>query len=326
MSFNLVQLPNIQNLNRSPSEQNSMYNIAICIPTYKRTFLLKKLILSIANCKIDTSLIKDLNIIVIDNDIERTAEKTVIELKTKLYGILKLHYFNYEKRGLSNIRNELFKIALDYNPDFIAGIDDDEYVSADWLNELLLTITSTNGDIAMGPGISVFDHQVSPYIAYWFKHPHQINHENINSFQTTNFIISARFLLEQKIEFDPRFNSTGAEDTFFGVTAIKNGAKIYWAARAIAYETIQKKRASLNWLIKRRFRTAITYTYILIIEKKYLWLLKKVFVNIIYLITGIIALPLLISKFKFKYWGVLKLAEGFGGFAGLVNIRYHEYK
>lgn len=303
-----------------------MYNIVIGIPTYKRPLMLKELIFSIIDCNINKSLIKDVNIIVVDNDIDKTAEKIVNELKEKYYGIYKLNYFNYPVKGLANVRNQLFKRALTYNPDFIIGIDDDEFVTPDWLNELVSAITTAKADIAIGPAIPVFDHNVSPYIAYWFNHPDMVDLQNINFFQTTNYIIAVNFLVNQKIQFDQRFNTTGAEDSYFGVTAIKKGAKIYWAGKAIVYETIQEKRASLNWLIKRRFRTAITYTYILILEKKYLLLFKKILVNIIYLISGIFALLLVSFKFKFRYWGLLKLAESFGGFAGLANIKYHEYK
>src|ERR1035437_8313843 len=96
-----------------------MYNIAICIPTYKRPLMLKKLILSIITCNINKSLIKNVTIIVVDNDIDKTAEKIVNELKERFYETSNLHYFNYDKKGLSNVRNKLFNKALEYNPDYI---------------------------------------------------------------------------------------------------------------------------------------------------------------------------------------------------------------
>ena len=332
MSDNSVPFQKLLKINKDGYVQDNryiqtiMYNVAICIPTYKRPLMLQKLLLSILDCNIDKSIIKDINIIVVDNDIDKTAETVVTELKEKFYENSKLHYFNYSKKGLSNVRNELFKRALEYHPDFIVGIDDDEYVTSNWLNELLITITLTGGDIAVGPGIPVFEDKVPIYVASNFKNRNLINHQNITTFQTTNFIISVNFLITQKLEFDERFNTTGAEDSFFGVTAIKRGAKLYWAGKAIAYETILKNRASLKWLLNRKFRTAITYTYILILEKNYLMLLKKILVNILYLLAGIIGLLLLPFKINRRYWGILKLAESFGGFAGLVNIKFHEYK
>lgn len=325
MNQNIVQVLYKQKFNPDRSIYNGMYNIAICIPTYKRPLLLKKLIESIAHCNFNTT-IKDVNIIVVDNDIEKTAEIIVQNLRKQFNGILKLCYDNYSEKGLVNVRNQLFKIALEFQPDFIVGIDDDEYVSPEWLNELLSSILTTNGEVAVAPYTPVFEPAVPSYISYWFKYPPLHNNQSIKFFHAGNFIARASFLLEHKMEFDQRFNTTGAEDTYFGISVMKNGGKMYWAEKAQAYETFDEKRACLNWLIKRRFRTAITYTYILIVEKSYLLLAKKVLVNFIYLLIGILALLFVLFKFKLRYWGVLKIAESFGGFAGLANIKFHEYK
>jgi glycosyltransferase involved in cell wall biosynthesis len=302
-----------------------MYNIVIGIPTYKRPLMLKKLILSITECNINKSLIKDLSIIVIDNDIDKTAEKIVRELTDRFYGIHKLNYYNYPVKGLSNVRNKLFSKALELNPDYFVCIDDDEYPSSDWLNQLLLTITIIKADITLGPVIPVFENEVSPYISNWFKYQKLKNHERVKFFWTSNFIISVSFLLKHKIKFDERFNITGSEDSYYGVTALKKGAKICWASNAIVYETIPAKRAKLTWLIKRRYNGAITFVYILKLEKNYFGLLKKFLINIAYFLSGSMALVVIPFPFKWKYWGILKISESLGGFAGLFDIQYHEY-
>jgi glycosyltransferase involved in cell wall biosynthesis len=61
-----------------------MYNITICIPTYKRPEMLKKLVQSIVENNINKTLIKEVNIIVADNDAEKTAESLINELKKKI--------------------------------------------------------------------------------------------------------------------------------------------------------------------------------------------------------------------------------------------------
>lgn len=303
-----------------------MHNLTICIPTYKRPQMLKKLILSIMDNNIDESLIKDANIIIVDNDIERTAEEITNELKTLCDDHYKLSYHNYPEKGLSNVRNEIFKCALEAGPDYIICIDDDEYTTPDWLKQLISTITLNKGDIAMGPVIPEIGSKVSPAISFWFKNPTQKkNNQGIDYFESGNFIICTKFLLQNKLEFDNRFNLTGAEDSYFGVVALKKGAKIFWAAHAIAYETIPEKRATLNWLVKRSYRGALTFTYILLLEKKYVRILKKIIVNVIYFIVGTFSLLLLPFRLKLKYWGIIKIAESVGSFAGLAGIKYHEY-
>lgn len=302
-----------------------MNKIAIGIPTYKRSDMLKKLILSILGCKIDKSLIKFINIIVIDNDIDRTAENTVKELTGSFNDCSELEYYNYPKKGLSNVRNELFKRAIRANPDYIICIDDDEYPSVDWLNELLLTITATKSDIVLGPVIPEFENGVSPYISYWFKYKKLMDCQKVNFFWTGNFIICTDFLLRNNLKFDERFNSTGSEDSYFGVTALKSGASICWSKGAVVYETIPLKRARLKWLIKRSYNGAVTYNYILRLEKNNFGLLKKTLISIAYFLSGLAALVLILLPIRWKYWGMLKISESFGGFAGLFGAQFHEY-
>lgn len=302
-----------------------MYNIVIGIPTYKRPLMLKKLILSIFDCNINKSLIKDINIIIVDNDIEKTAEKTVKELIDESYGIHKLNYYNYPVKGLSNVRNEIFNKALEFNPDHILCIDDDEYPSADWINQLLSAITAIKAEIVLGPVIPVFEDKVSPFIPYWFKYPDLENYQKVDFFWTSNFIICTDFLLKHKIKFDERFNITGSEDSYFGVRALNKGAKICWANNAVVYETIPPKRANLKWLIKRKYNGALTFIYILKLEKNYLGLLKKIIISIAYLLSGGMALVVIPFPFRWKYWGIIKISESMGGFAGLFGIQFHEY-
>lgn len=302
-----------------------MYKIVIGIPTYQRPLMLEKLLFSINGCNINKSLIKDVNIIVIDNDIDKSAEKIVNKLTDQFNDPFKLNYYNYPVKGLSNVRNELFSMAFRYKPDYIVCIDDDEYATPDWLNQLLLVITEIKADIVLGPVIPVFENNVKSYISNWFRYKKLLNHQRIEFFWTGNFIINVDFLLNNKIEFDERFNFTGSEDSYFGVTALKAGANICWARNAIVNETIPPNRAKLKWLIKRSYNNASTFTYILKLEKNYIRILKKILINIAYFLSGCFAMVTLPFPFRNRYWGILKISESIGGFAGLFGMKYHEY-
>ena len=303
-----------------------MNNIAICIPTYKRPLMLKKLILSIYQSNINTNLIKNINIIILDNDIEKTAEKTFVELKESFESDYKLHYSIHPIKGISNARNELIRRGLSFNPNFLVFIDDDEYVTTEWLNELVKTIINNNADFARGPVIRVFDDTVPEYISCWFRKITYSNNMQIDSIVTDNLILSTKSLLNFDVWFDTRFNIIGNGDSYFGIQILKKGAKIFWAADALVYETIPESRANIKWLIKRIYRGASAFTYILKLEKEYLKLIKKILVSLIYIISGIGALILMILPIKKRYWGILTLTEGIGGLTGLVNLLYKEYK
>lgn len=303
-----------------------MNNITICIATYKRPEMLTNLIQTIIKCNLDRTLIKDVNIIVVDNDIDKTGEFAIEEQKRLFYNLIRIDYYNYPVKGITNVRNVLIKKASLLNPDFIVFIDDDEYVTSEWLNELVKTITDNNSDAARGPVIAVLDKSVSEYVSCWFEREKYQNNSRIYSLTTGNLILRFTSLKEFDVWFDSRLNITGSSDSFFGSQILKKGAKINWAANAITFETIPKNRANLKWLIKRIYRLSSTYTYVAKLEKEYLKLLKKIIVSFIYTTLGVGALILILFPIRKKYWGILKLTEGIGGITGALNILYKEYK
>src|SRR5665647_3191 len=238
-----------------------MYNLTICIPTYKRPVMLKKLVQSIIVCNLNKTLIKDVNIIVVDNDVDKTAELVINELKERFYNSYKIDYFNHPAKGISNVRNELIKKALLLNPDFIVFIDDDEYVTTEWLNELVKTIINNNADAVRGPVLAKIDETIPDYISCWFKRESYPDNFQLNTLTTGNLIIKRSSLQKYNVWFDTRFNIIGNGDSYFGIQLLKKGARFFWASNAIAYETIPQSRANINWLIKRIYRGASGFTY-----------------------------------------------------------------
>jgi succinoglycan biosynthesis protein ExoM len=303
-----------------------MYKIVICIPTYRRPLLLKKLVRSISKCNIDASLIKDFTMIVVDNDEGKTAMPAINELKEELDSFAnKITYVNYPLKGLANVRNELIRNALLLNPDYITFVDDDEYVSPEWLNELVKTITVNKADIVLGPVVSIIDNKVPGYVSCWHERQNYPNNTKLEFIRSGNLIIDTKSFLEKNVWFDTRFNTTGAEDVFFGSQMLKKGAKIYWAANAVAYEPVPESRTNLKWLMKRKYNGAANFTVILKLEKNYPALVKKALVNVAYFISGSLALLIVPFPIKNKYWSVVKISESIGGFAGLLNLQLHEY-
>ncbi len=303
-----------------------MNKIIIAIPTYKRPEMLKKLLLSIKDCNIDKSIIGEIRIIVVDNDIEKSAEDSVKNLLLESPEIQNVVYHNFSEKGLSKVRNEMLRKAFELNPDFIVFIDDDEFVSKDWLNELVKTIIINNADIARGPAFVVMAEDTPDYISCWFDRENYPNNSELHTLTSGNLIMRRTSLQKFGIWFDNRFNTTGSEDSFFGIQLLKKGAKIFWAAKAIAYETIPEQRTNLDWLMKRNYRVAGTFTYILKVEKENLKLIKKAIVSLAYVLIGLITMILAVLPIKRRYWGIFKLSEGLGGIAGLGNKIYSEYK
>jgi hypothetical protein len=288
--------------------------------------MLKKLVQSIIDSSFNKDIIKEVYIIVVDNDENKTAEAVMHELKERYNELFFLDYYCHPLKGISNVRNESIKRALSFNPDFIVFVDDDEWVTPEWLNELVKTILINNADAVRGPAIAVLDKKISENIAYWFKRKTYPNNARIRLMETNNLILNCVSLKKFGIWFDPRFNIIGSGDSYFGIQMLNKGAIICWAADAVVYETIPGSRANLNWLIKRIYRGASTYSYVLKLEKEYLKIIKKIFISVIYILGGILALIITPIPVKKRYWGILKLSEGVGGLTGLFDMLYYEYK
>ena len=183
-----------------------MNNIVIAIPTYKRPIMLRKLILSIADLNIDKALIHSVSILVVDNDIEKTAEETINKLIIETDGIHKLYYFNYAVKGLSNVRNELLRKSFELTSDFIVFIDDDEFVTREWLNELVKTMINNNADVVRGPAFAELDDYIPDHVACWFKRENFPDNLKLNTLTTGNLILRTSSLQKYNVWFDNRFN------------------------------------------------------------------------------------------------------------------------
>ena len=106
-----------------------MNHLVIGIPTYKRPLLLEKLINSIYKCNVDSNFICEIDILIVDNDISKTAKNTASKSKNIGNDKFKLHYHHYPIKGLSNVRNKIIEKANEFDPDYIVFVDDDEYVT-----------------------------------------------------------------------------------------------------------------------------------------------------------------------------------------------------
>lgn len=303
-----------------------MHNVTICIPTYKRQLMLKKLVENIASSSNNNSDLNISKIIITDNDIEKSALSTVDELTTRFSGKLNISYIHCATKGLANVRNELLKEGLKTESDFIAFIDDDEYPDPEWLNKLLETSLKNDADLTTGPKIPVFESKVPEYIACWFKEHEHKNNERVNHIDTGNLLIRTRSLLKNKVWFDTDFNKTGGEDTYFGYEMLKRGSTIYWSGNAIVFETIPEHKSKIRWLFTKHYSFANIYTYIIKKDKDYSKLTKKFLVSLIYIVSGIISLVIIPFPVKYRYWGLLKISSGIGGLTALFGVRYKMYK
>ncbi|MGH7835013.1 MAG: glycosyltransferase [Candidatus Binatia bacterium] len=226
--------------------------IDVCIATYKRPQLLRKLLLSLVAQETGGEF--SFSIIVADNDAQRSAEPVVGELNA---GGQKIIYAVEPEQNISLARNKSLSFATG---DYIATIDDDEYADSRWLLNLYRAITSHHADVVHGPVIPEFHSRTPHYIRQGFMRPNPPTGSTEKYFLNTGNTLFRRQLIEGlPAPFDPRFGRTGGEDTAFFYELKGRGCRMTWCREALVFERVASRRANLMWLLRRRFRHGNLY-------------------------------------------------------------------
>lgn len=227
--------------------------IDICIATYKRPDLLKKLLLSLITQETKGEF--RFNIIVVDNDAQRSAETTVREFETDGQRII---YDVEPEQNVSLARNRSLSHAAG---DYIATIDDDEYADSQWLLNLYKTMISYEADVIHGPVSSIFDKKTPNYIikSGVFTRPNPPTGTENYICRSGNSLFRRRLIEHTATPFDPSFGRTGGEDTNFFENLRKQGYKMVWCREAQVFEFVSLERANLVWILKRNFRIGNTW-------------------------------------------------------------------
>lgn len=197
-------------------------NLTIAIITYKRP---KKLHRCLSSLVIQSK--KPQEIIVVDNDKNLTAKKTVSDFKN----ILPIRYILEKKQGVPFARNKALKVC---KTKYLGFIDDDCVAKKDWVKQTSVVIKKFP-KISYFVGWSGLLNQNKPAALaqfirynYWFK-KNLLKNNEVSPFNldTKNIIFKLRDLKRQKINFKKAFNRglIDAADTELGFQLENAGLK-----------------------------------------------------------------------------------------------------
>ena len=309
--------------------ESSPPTIAVCIPSYKRPALLRDLLTSLEEQTFPLNGAMKWIVAVIDNDPEETARKVCEEFAQNHK--FDLHYIVEKRVGLSHVRNAALDFAVG-RADCICFIDDDEKPCPCWLDELVHIQRKTNADCVYGPVPSILPAGTPPWIVKgrFFDRPAFEDAAELswNKAGTGNLLISCDFLRRSRLRFDHRFSHSGGEDSFFLLEATRKfGARIFGAAKAIAWEQIPPSRTALSWILRRRFRAGSTHSMCeRLIGSPPAKLLLRGMKGVAHIGIGILTSPLGLLMGRHAVARSLgRLALGSGMCAGLLGFTYKEY-
>jgi succinoglycan biosynthesis protein ExoM len=219
--------------------------IDVCICTFRRSSLIDT-IRSVAtqDARGDIAI----RIVVADNDVVPSAQSCLAEAERSGVAIA---YVHAPAQNISIARNACLDAA---ETRWIAFIDDDEIAAPDWLATL---VAARDGcEVVFGRSRAMLD---DPAVPRWMRegrfHDNEIGPRDgaFNGY-TCNVLIDREFLRGHGIRFLEPLGRTGGEDTMLFDDVRRAGGHARYVATAVVDEEIPPHRATLSWLVRRRFR------------------------------------------------------------------------
>lgn len=135
--------------------------------------------------------------------------------------------------------------------DLIAFLDDDEYPSVNWLNEMVEVYKDCHSVVVAGPVIPIFEDACPEWVKTTDLHNvrNRKNKGTINMTGTGNVLIDTTHI--KAFKFNRTFGQTGGSDTEFFLRLYDAGHIMHWASDALVYEDIPADRAQTAYMLKR---------------------------------------------------------------------------
>ena len=195
-------------------------------------------------------------VIVADNDDIASARAMVEAWKaTSSHDVTYLHA---PAHNISIARNAILHAS---RAPRLAFIDDDETVDPDWLAELWRRMDETGAAAVLGPVRSSFGAAAPAWMRSGTFHDTQPVRVrgSIRTGYTCNVLLDTGAPAVRGRRFDPALGRSGGEDTAFLSAVHAAGGSIDYAERALVREHVPDERATMRWLLQRRYRFGQTH-------------------------------------------------------------------
>jgi glycosyltransferase involved in cell wall biosynthesis len=288
--------------------------------------------------------VPDLSIVIADNECSEDAE-ALCERFAEDSG-LRMRYLREPQRGISHARNACLA-AIPDGCDFFAMIDDDEIPYADWIEELLLAQQRTAADVVQGRVLPELPDGAPGWIARGGYFDWQLNSDEARAAQqqgyadlrrarTNNVLVRHAVVREMGLWFDPRLALTGGEDIAFFEAIHAAGYRIVYAPLACVRDIIPPERTTLDYLWRTWYRVGCNERwkgFHLGKPNASRWRLlsrrwKRTGTHAFLLGLALLVGNLLRGRASLDHLGegILLIARGLGRAAGLLGIRYEQYR
>lgn len=291
-----------------PAVETRVAHISVCICTYKRAVLLRRLLDELA--RQETGGLFSYSVVIADNDEGRSAE-TVVDLARAELG-LAIKYCMEPRQNIALARN---KVVAHAHGEFLAFIDDDEFPRSDWLLSLFRTCQEHNVDGVLGPVLRHFDQTPPRWLEKSNFYVRRVNPTGMPvewlEARTGNVLLKRDLVLGDPAPFRPEFRA--GEDQDFFRRKIAEGRRFIWCAEAEAFETVPPARWNRKYLLRKALLRGAT---------------AGLHTNAMGVIKSLIAIPLYTLALPFAFVGgqqyvmtlLVKICDHLGKLLILVGI------
>jgi glycosyltransferase involved in cell wall biosynthesis len=226
--------------------QQGVPHISVCICTYKRPLLLRRLLSEVVRQQ--TGGLFTFSIVVADNDAARSAEDTVADIR--LNSTLPVKYCVESRQNIAQARNKVIENA---DGEFVAFIDDDEFPVQNWLLTLFIACNEYKVDGVLGPVKRHFDETPPVWIQKSHFYDRRVNPTGMpvdwQEARTGNVLLKKHMFVGDAAPFRPEFRA--GEDQDFFRRKIEEGCVFIWCAEAEAYEVVPPARWKRMYLLRK---------------------------------------------------------------------------
>lgn len=241
----------------------SAVDLSIVVCTYRRPELLAACLRSCLEQQRPDGVRYE--IVVVDNDAQRSAGPVVAALEAET--AVPLRYVHEPVANIATARNRGVREAVGT---FVAFIDDDFIVPAEWMAAALRAFTRSGADVVLGDVRPIFEGDVAPgagVVAAYTRHARE--HGGRVVVQADGYTPGARSgnaLLRRSFcfvggggWFDPAFGRSGGEDAEFFLRLGRRRPHIVASREAFVFDFVPRSRQTEAYLVFRAEREGRNY-------------------------------------------------------------------
>lgn len=241
-------------------------SVVIAVLTYKRPQTLGKLLEAYASMSKPKNA--SLQLLVIDNDQQKSAESIVDRWRERIEGLL---YVVENRRGIPVARNRAIDEAMVQQADALCFIDDDERPDSGWIVNLLECWKKTGANLLGGPvvvapppeGATAWQRMINASLASRQQRKNRgvekaVAANGRYTIVTNNWLCDLKWLAKSGVRFDESLLVTGGSDTAFFRAARTADCVTAWCPGAVVFETMGLERLSMTYQFKRGAYQSLT--------------------------------------------------------------------